>query len=645
MAAGAVAFILMALPVSWAAWDNLPLIEFVQFPWRFVGRAALPVAFLAGVPFAHPLFDRATTATAGAGPARWLVLLVPLATGLLLLESLPNLYPRMCREDGFPTINDVHRYERDTGLVGVDPEGSYFPRTVEERPSGSALEADYLAGITPQRFDLTDLPAGTTVTATTYGRNEATLTLDTPEPFTLRYLSFDFPGWEAAINGAAVPITPEDPSGLITLSVPAGSHTITVEWQATPLRWALTAASLLALLATLVVGSWLWRRSRRAAVTRPALHLWRWEVAALALVGAGMLGLKLVVADRQANAATSPSSPPVAQSTSLQAADWRLNGFTLDREQVAAGSFFEIDMAWTAVSSPAADYQSNVWLVGPDGLVWSDKGTQRPRIYEDAPPTRQWAAGEWGWDSREVTVLPGTPPGVYDIIAIAFDKETLQPLTFVDPTTGAVVGPEATLGQMTVVNPDEPVVFAPQYPLDVALPGYDWQLAGYSQDRETAAPGEALLLTLFLEQPGETPATELPLRWSVRTARRPSNGRCPSPAPTSRAKRGQPTSSSAASSCSPCPPTCPAARIDLSWAMVCSLGTLAVVAPERLFEQPLLSVTVDDGAFRLPDGETVATLVGCADERRLPARPACRRPPPPSRALCRWSGGRSRRRR
>ena len=84
----------------------------------------------------------------------------------------------MCvREEGFPTINTVHTYERVTGLVGVDPEGSYFPRTVGKRPKSSVLEADFQNGRIPQRFDETALPDGATVTEITYHQQGATVEL------------------------------------------------------------------------------------------------------------------------------------------------------------------------------------------------------------------------------------------------------------------------------------------------------------------------------------------------------------------------------------------------------------------------------------------------------------------------------------
>ncbi|MBP8947594.1 MAG: hypothetical protein KBG73_02055, partial [Candidatus Promineofilum sp.] len=256
MLAGTAVYLFMALPISRPLWEALPLIDFVQFPWRFVGRAALPIAFLAGVPFyKYEIRDtryefrarRSLPATRHSPLATaWPIVLVAVAVTLLILEAIPNLYPRTCEEEPFPTILTVHAYERATGLVGVDPEGSYFPRAVVERPTGSPLEADFAAGRTPQRFDATVLPAGATMRDVVYTCHGVTLTVDSPQPFTARYLSFDFPGWSARVDGARVPIAAEDPTGLITFAVPAGEHAVEVRWGATPLRLGLVALSALA---------------------------------------------------------------------------------------------------------------------------------------------------------------------------------------------------------------------------------------------------------------------------------------------------------------------------------------------------------------------------------------------------------------
>jgi len=48
MALTAIILLFMTLDFSLPFWEQLPLIRFVQFPWRFVGRAALPIAILAG---------------------------------------------------------------------------------------------------------------------------------------------------------------------------------------------------------------------------------------------------------------------------------------------------------------------------------------------------------------------------------------------------------------------------------------------------------------------------------------------------------------------------------------------------------------------------------------------------------------------
>ncbi len=506
MAAGALVFLFFALPLSRWLWEALPLIEFVQFPWRFVGRAALPVAMLAGAPFAL-LSHRPRGLEPRAG--RFLLPATAIATTLLLLEAFPLLYPNYCSEELYPTILAVHEYEHATGLVGVDPEGSYFPVTVQQRPDGSPLEADYTAGRTPQRFDQSALPQGAAVLEERYEPNAARLVIETPEAFTARYLTFAFPGWRVQIDGEEAPVTPSDPLGLITFTIPAGRHTVEVRWTSTPLRSLFgvlsTAAALLLIAATV----WLRRESGASYLPdvvreQPGRRILV-PLLALALL---LIGAKALV-DRVQTPLRRAAAPPVAHTAGLEAGELRLVGFNLSREAAPAGTTFDVDLAWqTTGAVPATAYQSNVWLRGPQGLVWSDKETFRPRLYEDAPTTEAWQPGQWAWDSREVQVLPGTPPGRYELVLTLFRLDDLQPLTLVQD--GAAVGPTAVIAHIEVTRPERAPQFQPQVMVGEAIGGV--ALLGYNQDRAQAAPGDPLLLTLFWEKVGSSEgAAHLPL--------------------------------------------------------------------------------------------------------------------------------------
>jgi hypothetical protein len=607
MAIGALLYLFMALPVSRFVWEALPLIDFVQFPWRFVGRAALPMAFLAGVPVVW--FDRGRQTVDRTYQRRfdgwWPVVLTAAAISLLILETLPNLYPRYCPEEPFPTILTVHAYERGTGLVGVDPEGSYFPRTVRERPSESPLEAGYAAGTTPQRFDLSALPDGATASQVDYDGLGVNLMIDTPQPFTARYLSFAFPGWTARVNGEAVRIIPEDPSGLITFRIPAGSHEVTVDWGATPLRLVLVALSLLSAIGVAAVIVWAGKHPQDTDREQPVRANYR-ELGVLILVGVALLGLKLVN-DRLETPLRGIGSPPLGIMTDFQGGEMRLDGFNLSRETVTAGEAFDIHMGWTAVDAPLVDYQSEVWLEGPDGLIWSEKGTERPRVYETAAPTRLWTAGEWGWDSREVRTLTGTPPGLYNIVMTFFDRDTLAPVTLTKPATGQVAGPTAVIGQIEVTNPATSPEFTPHYLTHADYEPGVW-LIGFNQDRLEAAPGESVLLTFFweCEDGGDCEQFNLTLRdeqgvvieeWDLPLIREsfakeswPDHGLL----------RGQhllrlPAGLSSGRY-----------HFEMEWF---PLGEIVVTAPERQLSPPSL-ITEANALFTTDDGEPIATLAG-----------------------------------
>ncbi len=621
MAAATAVFLLLALPITLPIWENVPLIDFLQFPWRMVGRAALPIAFLAGVPFASGAWRAPGSQRLPGKYSRFTFhasrFTFYAALTLLILEAIPMLYPTACKEDPFPTIRTVHTYEHVTGLVGVDPEGSYFPKTVARRPKESVLEADYQAGRTPQRFDEAALPDGAVTMAEEYGRLSATIHLTTPAPFTARYFSFAFPGWTVEVDGRSIPITPSSPDGLITFPVPAGEHSIVVRWRSTPLRTALLGFSIMAMAGVLVTAVILAEKQGRSNangshITHPfdnaqGRRAARLNLPALFALGLLLLAGKFFIVDRVETPLRRAETPSVAHPAALQAAELRFDGYNLSQTTVPSGATFDIDMAWTAVSPPTADYQSNIWLAGPDGLVWSEKGTERPRLYEDAPPTRQWLPGQWAWDSREVRVFDGTPPGQYDIVLVLFDKATLQPLTLLDEN-GAAVGPTAVIGQITVTRPDQPAQFTPQFPLETAVA--DLTLLGYNQDRAEAAPGDPVLLTLFWEKPPPPPGVSsiFQLRllneenvmvqiWSIN----PVNADYPP-------SDWQPGEHLRGQHVLRLPAYLDSGKYQFDLNGV-PLGEITIHAPDRLFEQPPIENTVNV-SFHNADGIHLATLIG-----------------------------------
>ncbi|HET6443672.1 MAG TPA: 6-pyruvoyl-tetrahydropterin synthase-related protein [candidate division Zixibacteria bacterium] len=552
MALSAAALLLMALPISLPIWEGLPLIEFVQFPWRFIGRAALPVAFLSGVSFTYfpdryLLFKRKLPLAS---------ILTMVAAIFLILEAFPHLYPHICLEEPQPTINTVHAYEHSSGLVGVDPAGSYFPKSVKVRPSSSPLEVDYIAGDQPQRFDRTSLPPTAMVKDINYSGLNGHMVVDSPEPFLARYLSFAYPGWKATVDGEQVSISASDPEGLITFPVPAGLHVVEVSWRMTPSRAVMAGISIAAAILIIFIAILLVRRGARKEDTsgsesgggilpaenginlavqeydeegadhnRSPYRLDWLTLTLLVATGAGLLLFKVLVVDSDQVTRRQQEQLPVDIRTEIVAGELGLGGYNIGQKSIDSGQSFDIDLAWRVLEQPAADYQSNLWLVGPEGMIWSDKETSRPRIYEDTSPSRFWQPGQWTWDSRQVEVLEGTPPGSYSIVLILFDRDTLMPLTLIGQD-GAAIGPETVIGKIEVTLPGTSADVLPQYATDLDIDGLT--LIGYNQDRYDVSPGESFLVTLFWETKQESKSNnnelslvlvddsgELVQRWSI----------------------------------------------------------------------------------------------------------------------------------
>jgi len=439
-----ITFTLMALPITLPVWDRLPLIRFVQFPWRFVGRAMLPAALLAAAFLSPPRSinhkDTKAQSQLRVFAPSWLVVAVfGTAVFVALLFTAPLSYPRVCPTPHTLDINDVFAYERVSGHIGVDPLGAYLPVTVIERPSGSPLEAMYSAGRAIERFDASALPGGARVLDAQYGPNRADILVSTPTTFTATYLAFAFSGWNAQIDGRPIEIRPSNPNGLMTFDVPAGEHRIHVEFGDSPQRALADGISLIAVVAMIaaVVIHWRSRRSliayRLSLIAGGARHVSRFTFSILLallvyvvvkslLIDPGLTPLRAarLIGDTLSDIANSPDA--------TFGDELRLLGYTVTPSTVRPGDRLRVDLYWKALKPLTANYQAEVGIADAEGWLWSPKHADRPRDYNSFPSMPEWPLDGYAVDSFEVEVLPGAPPGEYDLVVQVFDRETLAPL-------------------------------------------------------------------------------------------------------------------------------------------------------------------------------------------------------------------------
>lgn len=497
-ALAAAGYLWMSTASSQWLWEIIPQISFVQFPWRLVGRALLPVTLLASAAFAPDASPR---------PRRdewpWLLTLVALA-----LAAWPLTYPPkgMCETPLAPDMAEVYAFEQ-AGWMGVDPEGSYFPVWVEEYPTDLTLAQAWMRGEVPARLDVAALPEGAEVVSAEYAPLRATLELDAPEAFTARWLGFYYPGWRVRVEGARVEPQPEAVTGLLTFPVPAGRSTVEVVWGSTPSRTVVTAISAGAALALAAILAWPKMRPEvfvsetGVASSETGVESGVWLPGLLA-VAVGLLAIRLLLVERVPNPVyrsrlelglpevTAALHQPFEGGLTLLGSSIEARAFPADDELL-------VELLWAAHTIPTREYHAVPLLLGRDGQTWSYPGTARPRGYEPTPPTTMWLPDQYAYDPHLVIPLPGTPPGVYDVVVSLFDRETLAPASPLG-ADGAPLGPHLSLATVQVNRPAEPFSLA--------------QL-GVPADAEPATCGVLSLWSMATDRAQAVPGDVVAVRW------------------------------------------------------------------------------------------------------------------------------------
>ncbi len=405
----------MALPVSLPLWDRIPILRFLQFPWRFLAPATLALALLAGG--GAELLMR---------QARWTGPLIFLGMALV---ALTWLYPLYYPPQQDPSPPDQIRFEAETGWVGATAAGDYLPRWVQEPPSPDALLPLYEAAapdyIIP-RLDPASLPDGARLLEAEYGLTRAHVVLESPEPFRIRFLWYFFPGWQGRLDGRPLPLEPNGPHGLIAANIPAGRHEVTLRFGDTPLRrwaWRVSGLSGLLLLASL----FLVRRSQPgAARPEPASGgpLSLWTLGVCALLGVALTGVKTLYLDRYDN----PFRRTRFDGRQVRGVDVPLDvnfgnqmvlmGYDLPTPAVRADEPIEVALYWRVLPPVETDYSVGLHLVDDRGILYGQQDNMHPAY---PYPTSRLRPDQYARDVHHLLPWEGIPPGRYTLLVIVYD--------------------------------------------------------------------------------------------------------------------------------------------------------------------------------------------------------------------------------
>lgn len=189
-------------------WQLLPPLAYVQFPWRFIAWAALPL-ILTIILLISLL------------PKKWTLPLIIIISTLILVYSSPFFRPR--EYDGLSDDDIIFGRERTEQQVKSFYD--YLPYTVRSVPPEYAFYPS------------------TSSRSTNYYHD----TISLSSPSNISFPVFYFPGWTARVNNDIVVIPPPPDSGLITLPLSPGNNDVTLVFGNTPLRRFANIVSLIAL--------------------------------------------------------------------------------------------------------------------------------------------------------------------------------------------------------------------------------------------------------------------------------------------------------------------------------------------------------------------------------------------------------------
>jgi hypothetical protein len=255
-----IVIIFLMLPQSLGVWERLPLVAWVQFPWRLLALTALTMAPLAGSVLGdggRGTGDRGQSIANAQLPITNYQLPLLLIIILILLSSYPYTTAEIIEAtEGEVSFAGLMKFQHEAGeLTGSTAWVGTIPRW-------GPLAEVYLNNATPTtQVDYANLPEGVVVDSRGHSSIHDEIWFRAEQDSHITFNRFFYPGWHAYLLDGEhgkptqrLTIEPRGEFGLITVYVPRGEHFMVLRFEDTPPRIIGTWLTLLSVLGVVAWG-------------------------------------------------------------------------------------------------------------------------------------------------------------------------------------------------------------------------------------------------------------------------------------------------------------------------------------------------------------------------------------------------------
>lgn len=185
-------------------WLNIPLLQYVQFPWRFMAISTFFAAIVAGL--------------IGEYISKYKILFLVILIFTLITVNYNYFRPESYYDDSIDAHYTTQVFEKDDKMPK-----DYLPIWVKVRDNNKITSPTFLTG------------EGGIVNYKTKS-NSASFGLNVIKKSTIQIPVTYFPGWSIKINNKKIKLNEPAELGLLNISVGPGDYKVTVHFDNTPLR-------------------------------------------------------------------------------------------------------------------------------------------------------------------------------------------------------------------------------------------------------------------------------------------------------------------------------------------------------------------------------------------------------------------------